>query len=63
MEKLSPREAKSVQRLTVNKWMTQGLNPGSVIPEPTLKAAQQHVLIGQTWVDNSLIYFENEFKR
>ena len=60
MEKLSPREAKSVQQLTVDKWMTQGLNPGSVIPEPTLKAAQQYVLTGKTW---AAIYFENEFKR
>lgn len=59
MEKLSPGKAKSAQGLPVDKRRSQGLNAGSVISEPTLKAAQQYVPIEWSWVANSLIYFEN----
>ena len=63
MKKQSPREAEQAQGLTVDKQRTQGLNPSSVIPDPTLRAVQQCILLGQTWISNHLNYFENELKK
>lgn len=63
MKKQSPREAEQAQGLTVDKRRTRGLNPSSVIPDPTLRAVQQCILLGQTWIANHLNYFENEFKK
>lgn len=62
MQKLSPRETKQAQELTVDKRRSQVMNPGSVIPEPTHKVAQWCVIVRWTQVANNLIYLKTTLK-
>ena len=57
----SPQETEQARGLTADKRKTRGLNPSSVILEPTLRAVQWCIPLGQTWIANHLNYFENEF--
>lgn len=41
-----------------DKWGSQGMSPGSMIPEPTLKDAQWCVLGRWTQVAKNLIYLK-----